>query len=170
MQDNSFSNDIYGSWKDKQIEKYSEIYKEIKEYLKDFEKALDIGVGRAWLWEYLSKKEINFGDIVGVEVSEDAVGREKNYIDYFYVDGSRENLGLEELGEEKFDLIVAFDSIHLVNYGGDLPELLREGGLMLQSVPLKFEDDLKLYPGMKLLEKGRIGKEEVDRYVLQKKI
>ncbi|MFW5902586.1 MAG: class I SAM-dependent methyltransferase [archaeon] len=170
MTERSFFNEVYGSWKDKQVEKYEEMVSEIGKWINGCEKALDIGIGKAWFWEYLKEKNYDFGFVRGLDVSKKAIEPEKSYIDYVFIDKDEKNLDLEEyIGKDKYDLILALDSIHLINYSDKLPFFLKKGGFILQSVPLKFKDCLKKYPDMEIIKEGKAGSKEIDKYILQKK-
>jgi len=170
MTENSFFNDVYGSWKDKQIEKYEELVLELGELFNNCNRVLDVGIGKAWFWDYLKENSYEFDFIKGIDVSREATDPEKDYIDYVYIDEDEKNFNLrDDIGEDNFDLVIVFDSIHLIGYSDELPSLINEGGFILQSIPLKFKDSLKRYPCMKIVDEGNIGVSEIDRYLLQKK-
>lgn len=156
------SRGIYGSWKEKQLEKYRDLYSEIEEILEGTDTVLDIGVGEAWLWTWLEEKGHEFQEIKGVDVSKESTEPEKSNINYIY---SKD----PDIGRE-FDLVVAFDSIHLINYAEKLPRYTEEDGYILQSLPLKYREKLKRYKDMKVVSKGEIGEEEKDLYLLQEGI
>ncbi len=152
---------IYESWRSKQLEKYRELVPMMGEVLEEVETALDIGVGKAWFWDYLKDEGYVFNVLKGVDVSKRATKPEKSYIDYIYSDSP----GLERV----FDLVVAFDSVHLIDYAGELPDFVSENGYLLQSVPMKYEGELERYGDMKVVGEGEIGVQERDRYLLQRK-
>jgi len=164
----SFFNEVYGSWQDKQASKYEELVPKIEDCFRSSETVLDIGVGKAWLWTYLMNKGFDFKWIDGVDVSRRATEPELDEINYFYINASSQEFSINsELERDTYDLLVAFDSIHLVEYGKELLSLICDGGFLLQAVPLKFQSELKKYEELEVIKEGEIGEEELDRYLLQ---
>src|SRR3989338_660062 len=68
-----FFDKIYDSWKDKQLEKYEEIFPLILPYLIEINSVLDLGIGKAWFESFLLSKGIKFPRVLGVDISEEAV-------------------------------------------------------------------------------------------------
>lgn len=155
--------EVYGAWEEKQLEKYKDLIevKEVNEALKESESALDIGIGKAWLWRYLHKKGYEYRDIVGVDVSKKATEPEKEHVKYIYSSNPKI--------KKKFDLIVAFDSIHLIEYKDRLPSHLKRKGYFIQSLPMKFSHEALDHGKLKTVEEGKIGRREKDYFILQKK-
>lgn len=160
MEQDLFSPEIYDSWKSKQIQKYRELEKDLSSYLGGSERALDIGIGKAWFWKYLKEKGYDFEIVKGVDVSKEATEPEKENIKYTY--------SCDPSLKDEFDLIVLLDSAHLIEYKERLPELLEESGLILQSVPLRYRESVRDYRDMKVVEEGEVGEEEVDYFSLQR--
>jgi len=166
----SFFNEVYGSWKDKQLSKYEELVPKMKRCLGKSESVLDIGIGRAWLWKYLKEEGFGFKRIDGVDISREATEPELDGVNYVYIDGSSKDFNLsQELEIDGYDLVFAFDSVHLIDYEDELPGLVKDGGFLLQAVPLRFRKEIKIYREMEVVEQGEIGVEEIDRFVLQGK-
>ncbi len=156
---------VYGSWKEKQIEKYRQMEEVIRNVFEESERVLDVGVSKAWLWRYLEENGYSFREVVGVDVSEEATEPEKEGIEYLYSEEPTSKTSL--MG--RFDLVVAFDSVHLIDYAQRLPEFLREEGYILQSAPMKFKDSLVYFSDLELVTEGKIGGEEVDHFTLQRR-
>lgn len=154
-----FSHEIYGSWRDKQIQKYRDLLKETDFIFEESESVLDIGVGKAWIWEYLEESGYSFESITGVDVSEEATEPEKEYIEYVYTD--------EFDTGEKFDLVLAFDSVHLIKYANDLYNFVGNNGYLIQSVPMRYKSHLKSFEELKTIREGELGREEKDFYTVQ---
>lgn len=152
---------VYGSWKSKQLEKYRELVPQIKEALERSETALDIGVGKAWFWEYSKNEGYSFNSLKGVDISKHATEPEKSYIKYTYSN-------CPEL-EGEFELVVLFDSVHLIDYADRIPNYISGKGYVLQSVPLKFREKLERYKNMETASEGEVGIQERDHYLLQRK-
>lgn len=55
-----FFEKIYDSWKTKQLQKYHSILPKLKPFLKNNMTLLDLGVGQAWLEEFLQRKGFQF--------------------------------------------------------------------------------------------------------------
>jgi SAM-dependent methyltransferase len=154
----AFSSAIYGSWRKKQLEKYSDLFPKIKKYLKKDYSVLDIGIGKAWLEEFLEKKKIKFGEVVGVDVDEAMIAPQKKGITYFITD--------DFMTVRKFDLVFCFDTLHLLKDPRRLLEYSKN--FVLVSLPKSFESRLDVFRDRKIIEEGEIGKEEKDHFVLIK--
>ncbi len=149
-----FSSRVYGSWKEKQLEKYEDLLPVLLEVLPRVLRVLDVGVGRAWFEKFLLDNGFVLERVVGVDVDEDMVEPRKKFVEYHLTNDFR-------TGEE-FDLLVCFDSYHL------LPEDYLDrfkARFVLVSVPKHFSATLKRLKG-RIIRKGVIGRQEEDVFVL----
>jgi len=153
-----FSTDIYNSWRKKQLEKYSELLLIIKGYLKKEFSVLDIGIGKAWLEEFLEERGVRFREVIGIDADERMTLPQKKGITYFITD--------DFTTSRKFDLVVCFDTLHLLKEPRRLLGYSRN--LVLISLPMKFKDRLDVFKNQNIVEQGEIGKEEKDYFVLIK--
>ncbi|RLG21417.1 hypothetical protein DRN74_02535 [Candidatus Micrarchaeota archaeon] len=153
-----FSRHIYNSWKEKQIAKYKEITAELEKLnlLEDASKKtmLDIGIGPAWLEEYLRKKGYNFKEIVGIDIDESI----KKVKGINYIISSKPAL------KKTFDFVFCIDALHLVDY--DITAFARREGILVVSVPLRFSDELAKLNKIRVLIKKEIGDKEKDLLVV----
>ncbi len=153
-----FSTDIYGSWREKQLEKYSELFPKIGKYLKKEFSVLDMGIGKAWLEEFLGEKGVALKEVIGVDVDERMTLPQRKGITYFITDDFKTN--------RKFDLVVCFDTLHLMKEPRRLLGYSRN--LVLVSLPMRFKDRLDAFRDQNIMEEGEIGEEEKDYFVLIK--
>lgn len=153
-----FSTDIYGSWRKKQLEKYSELFPKIEKYLKREYSVLDIGIGKAWFEEFLGEKDVRFQEIIGIDADERMTLPQRKSVTYFITDHFQTN--------RKFDLVVCFDTLHLLKEPRKLLEYSRN--LVLVSVPMRFKNRLNAFDDQNIIERGEIGKEEKDYFILIK--
>ncbi len=152
-----FSTKIYDSWKEKQLQKYEQLFPILKPFLSNEHRVLDLGIGKAWIEEFLSEKGFKFKKIIGVDISENAVTPKKSNIKYI--------LSKKFNSKEKFDLIICFDSLHLLkNY--NLMKLAKPSGIILISLPSRLKEKLVPFKSENILAEGVIGKEEKDFFVL----
>lgn len=77
-----FFNEIYVSWKPKQREKYADLLPLFERHLPKGCRLLDLGIGRAWLEEFLAENQFYFSKVVGFDVNELAVLPKLSGIDY----------------------------------------------------------------------------------------
>lgn len=154
-----FFEKIYDSWKTKQLQKYHSILPKLKPFLKNNISLLDLGVGQAWLEEFLQRKGFQFSRILGVDVSEEAITPRKKGIEYVLTTNFKT--------EEKFDFLVCFDAFHLLK-NQDVLRFLKEDGLALISLPERWQAKLKLFPEELIQEKGKAGLEEIDHFIIMK--
>jgi SAM-dependent methyltransferase len=153
-----FSTDIYESWREKQLEKYSDLFPKVKDYLKREYSVLDIGIGKAWFEEFLEAKRVRFKEIIGIDADERMTLPQKKGITYFITD--------DFLTTKKFDFVVCFDTLHLLK---DPRRILGYSkNLVLVSLPMAFKDRLDPFRSQNILEQGEIGKQEKDYFVLIK--
>ena len=153
-----FSTDIYDSWREKQLEKYTELLPIIKGYLKREYSILDIGIGKAWLEEFLEGKKVKFKDVIGIDTDERMTLPQKKGITYFITD--------DFLTTKKFDFVVCFDTLHLLKDPRRVLDYSKN--LVLVSLPMAFKDKLEIFRGQDIMEEGEIGKQEKDYFVLIK--
>lgn len=155
-----FSTKIYEAWRNKQIQKYEDLYPRIKKYLKSSFSVIDIGIGPAWLEEFLLKKGIKFKRIVGIDPDSTIIKPKKDYIEYHITEHFET--------DERFDFLVCFDVLHLIKRPEKLLELLKPNSMALFSVPLRFKEKLDFFHEYEALEGGEVGKEEKDYFMLIK--
>ncbi len=153
-----FSTDIYESWRKKQLEKYAGLLPMVRGYLKKDLSVLDIGIGKAWLEEFLRGKGVVFKEVIGVDVDERMTLPQKKGVTYFITDNFQTN--------RKFDLVICFDTLHLLKE----PRMLLgySKSLVLVSLPMKFRGKLDVFRDQDIIAEGGIGDEEKDYFVLIK--
>ncbi|MFH1751866.1 MAG: methyltransferase domain-containing protein [archaeon] len=155
--------ETYDSWKPLQQEKYVELFPLIKNFLsKDFT-VLDLGIGKAWFYGFLKQENFVFKKVVGIDIDEKAIAPRSNQIEYFLT----ENFS----SKQRFDLIVCFDSFHLLN-DYNLFDFTKKNSLILISLPLKWEKKLLEFKNknsnLNVLVEGIIGVKEKDFFCLFK--
>jgi len=153
-----FSTDIYGSWREKQLEKYSDLFPRLKGYLKSGYSVLDMGIGKAWFEEFLEEKGVRFKEVIGIDTDERMTLPQRKSITYFITD--------DFLTTKKFDFVVCFDTLHLLK--DPLRILDYSNNLVLVSLPMAFKEKLGAFRGLNVIEQGEIGKQEKDYFVLIK--
>jgi 2-polyprenyl-3-methyl-5-hydroxy-6-metoxy-1,4-benzoquinol methylase len=153
-----FSTDIYKSWHKKQLEKYADLFPRVSKHLKKNYSVLDIGVGKAWLEDFLAKKGLKFKEIVGVDADERMTLPQKRSITYFITD--------DFMTTRKFDFVVCFDTLHLLKEPRRI--LGYSKNLVLVSLPVAFMPALDQFNDQNIIEQGEIGNEEKDHFVLIK--
>jgi|GEM_PF-1921306 len=119
---------------------------------------LDVGIGPAWLEDFLYQKGVVFSRVVGVDVSEKAITPRKKNIDYF--------LSPSFTTAEKFDVVFCFDAWHCFPQM-DLFSFVKKDGWLLVSEPLTYEKQLEKLPTWKRLLDVIVGEMEKSRVVLQ---
>ena len=119
---------------------------------------LDVGVGEGWFYEFLENKGLVFRRVVGVDVDERVKRREG--LDYVFT--------RHYSGDERFDLVVCLDALHLVSY--DVAGFARAGGFVLVSVPERFGSELVRLNNTKTVIEGVAGRRERDRFVFAGKV
>ena len=159
-----FFSEIYEkSWKKKQEQKYKQLIPEIRQYLNSNMKVLDIGAGQAWIYKHFKKHGIEFKKITAVEPDKKMINKKNKKISYI-------NTSFEKFNaRQKYDLIIIFDSLHLIKKPEKISKFLKKEGLVLISIPLHYKNLLnqfKLNKQYKIIKKGVIGKEEKDEYLL----
>ena len=153
-----FSADIYESWREKQREKYEELFPKLKSHLKKGFALLDIGIGRAWFEDFLNDRKVGFKEIIGVDVDEIMTLPQKKGITYFITD--------DFVTAREFDFVVCFDTLHLLS---EPRKLLRYSkNLVLVSLPMAFKEKLEVFRDQKIIEEGEIGNQEKDYFILIK--
>jgi SAM-dependent methyltransferase len=153
-----FSTDIYESWREKQLEKYSDLFPRLKDHLRGEYSVLDIGVGKAWFEEFLEGKKVKFKEVVGIDTDERMTLPQKKGITYFITD--------DFLTAKKFDFVVCFDTLHLLKDPRRILDYSRN--LVLISLPMAFKEKLGAFDSLNVIEQGEIGKQERDYFVLIK--
>jgi len=155
-----FSDSIYESWKKLQIPKYKDIFPKIQDYLQNNFKVLDFGVGKAWFEEFLAERDFVFEKIVGYDISEKAVDPKIDGIEYV--------IEKKLKTDEKFDFVIAFDSLHKVDDPKVILDYAKEDALILVSTPEKFKKVLEPFKDFEKIIEGEIGEIEKDFFILFK--
>ena len=155
-----FSTKIYEAWHRKQLQKYKDVFPRIKKYLKKDMTVIDIGIGPGWLEEFLKDKGFKFEKIVGVDTDAEITEPRKQYIKYHITDHFST--------KEKFDFLICFDTLHLIKKPVELLNMLKPGGFALFSLPLRFKRLFDLFVDQEIVEAGKIGKDEIDYFILIK--
>jgi SAM-dependent methyltransferase len=153
-----FSTDIYESWREKQLEKYSDLFPRLKDYLKGEYSVLDVGIGKAWFEEFLEGKKVKFKEVIGIDMDERMTLPQKKGITYFITD--------DFLTTKKFDFVVCFDTLHLLKDSRRILDYSKN--LVLVSLPMAFKEKLGAFKSLNVIEQGEIGKQEKDYFVLIK--
>jgi len=153
-----FSTAIYGSWRKKQLQKYSDLFPRIRGHIKARPTLLDVGIGKAWFEDFLRKKGVRPREIIGIDVDERMTLPQKRGITYFITDNFNT--------KKKFDFVVCFDTLHLIKDPKRVADY--SNSLVLISLPLRFKDKLDVFKDRRIVAQGEIGKEEKDYFILIK--
>ncbi len=122
---------------------------------------LDIGIGPAWLEDFLQQKGVVFSRVLGVDISEKAIASRKKNIEYVISPSFNTT--------EKFDVVICFDAWHCFPQM-DLFSFVKKDGLLLVSEPLTYEKQLdRLSIGKRLLDVV-VGEMEKSRVVAVKNL
>ena len=161
-----FFSEIYEkSWKKKQEQKYKQLIPKIKRYLNKEMKVLDIGAGQGWIYNDFKKEGIEFKKVTAIEPDKKMIDKKNKKINYI-------NTSFEKFNaRQKYDLIIIFDSLHLIEEKEKIKKFLKKEGMVLISLPLHYKNLLNqftLNKEYKIIKKGVIGKEEKDEYILIK--
>jgi len=157
----AYSTEVYETWKEKQIEKYVDLFPRIKEHLNSDMSVLDVGIGHAWLEQFFEEQNIRFKRVVGIEPDKKMAEPRQAGIEY--------HKELEEISEQ-FDLVISFDAAHLMDTPCKLIDYVKENGFLLVSVPLTFTNSLSVFTNLKVLSEGEIGTQEKDGFVFIQKV
>ena len=152
-----YSTKLYKSWEQKQKQKYNQLIPIISKHLNKNMEIIDIGIGPGWIYNYLKFKKIT-----GIEPYKEMVENKNKNIEYHLT--TIENFKTTE----KFDLLISFDSLHLIKEPKQILKYLKPNGIALISVPIHHKNLLKQFEDNTILEQGKIGQEEVDYYILIK--
>ncbi|MBI1974108.1 methyltransferase domain-containing protein [Candidatus Micrarchaeota archaeon] len=158
-----FSTRIYQSWRKIQREKYTQLWPRVSEHFRESFSVLDFGIGKAWFYEFLDEQGFGFARVVGVDNDQKMVEPRRDGVSYI-ITGDFHT-------PERFDSIIAFDSLHLARQPAGLEEMLKPGGTILATEPSRFRDSLSLlrqHP-FTILDEGEIGETEEDFYTLSRK-
>ena len=151
---------VYDSWLSVQLEKYQQLLPALSPHLSSEYSVLDLGVGKAWFHSFLRDNGFTFKKVVGVDVSEEAIFPRQDFIDYHLTDSFS--------SREKFDFLVCFDSLHLLENQRIL-DFLRPGGLALIALPSHWQSLLEPFYEENVLASGVIGSRERDEFLLIQK-
>jgi|GEM_PF-1482217 len=173
-----YSTKIYQSWKQKQLEKYKQLIPKIKKYLNNTtspsnkKTILDIGTGQAWFYEELQKQGISFKKITAIEPDKEMMKKEnEKKLNLKYYNENFEKWS-EKNKQTKFNLIILFDSIHLIKKTEEIQKHAKQDTLILISTPAHYKNLLKQFLNnkqYKTIKKGTIGQEEIDYFILIQK-
>jgi SAM-dependent methyltransferase len=155
-----FFTQVYDSWLSIQLDKYQQLLPILSQHLSHDFSVLDLGVGKAWFHSFLRENGFTFKKIVGVDVSEEAIFPRQDFIDYQLTDSFT--------SKEKFDFVVCFDSLHLLENQNVL-EHLKPGGLALLALPRRWQSLFEPFSQEKILASGIIGSKERDEFLLIQK-
>lgn len=163
MAKSNYSTKIYKSWKTKQEQKYTELIPKIIKYLNKKMSVIDIGIGPAWIYDFFEKEKIIFRKIIGIDPDSEIIKPKRKNIEYHITDWFASN--------EKFDFLICFDVMHLVEKPLALLNYVKKNGYALISVPYKHKNLLNHFIDNKnteVIKEGNIGNEEVDYFVFLK--
>ena len=149
----AYSTEIYKTWKKKQSQKYEQLTPIIKKHLNEQMTVIDIGIGPAWIYNYLKFKKI-----IGIDPDSKIIEPKKPFIEYHTTEQFKT--------KEKFDLLICFDTLHLIKEPKKILKYLKPNGIALISVPMHHKNLLKQFEDNTILEQGKIGQEEVDYFML----
>lgn len=158
-----YSTKIYASWKRKQSEKYADLMPRIKKHLVSVCTVIDIGIGPAWIYDAFEEEGVTFETIDGVDPDEKIIEPRHPDVDYHVTTWFATN--------RRFDLLICFDTLHLIKEPIKLLGYVRPNGFALISVPQRHASLLKQFTVNKncaVIESGEIGKEEKDSFILIK--
>ncbi len=146
-----FTKKIYSAWEEKQIEKYKEMRDLIP---KDFNLALDVGVGPGWFEEFFGM------NILGIDI-------DKNSAADIIASGD-----FIPIRENSFDFVICLDTIHLVG-GEEIKRVLKPRGYLLLSHFINKDNEneiekklLNMFKEFKLLKRKIVGNKEKDLAIL----
>ncbi|QQG40124.1 MAG: class I SAM-dependent methyltransferase [Candidatus Aenigmatarchaeota archaeon] len=165
----SFTEKIYSKWmKETQLNKYEGIFVEFivpaaAKLRFESARVLDVGSGEGWFEDFLAGKGITPRLAVGVDASPHA---QKNAL-FVLSDGNS-----LPFANEAFDIVVSFDTIHLIQNIHELVRVVKPGGFLLisdfcnpETMEGKRARLLKSFAGLKLLKEGVVGDERETDYV-----
>lgn len=127
-----FTSEIYSDWmKTTQEKKYREVFLEFVLPLKqkmDLNRStvLDIGIGKGWFEKKLFESGVN-SEVIGLDIEKMDLATEG--VDFLLASG--DHLPFKD---EHFDLVVCFDTIHLLKRPQELERVLKEDGYALISI------------------------------------
>ncbi len=166
--DNYISEIYEKAWKKKQEEKYKKAIQVLKKYLDEKGEVLDIGAGQGWFYEKLAKKGFRFKQVTAIEPDDRMMKKENEQ----KLNMKYENETFEEWSEKnrnkKYDYVFSFDSLHLLKKPRSVLNHLKKGGICFIAVPFHFENLLNQFNEKNIIEKGVIGKQEKDTYLIIK--
>ncbi len=156
-----FFEEIYCAWKERQVQKYGMLLPLLEEHVPQQEASvLDVGIGKAWLEEFMLENGFSFSLVTGVDVSEGAVSPRTPFVDYLILPSC--------LPQKKFDFVVCFDSAHLLEGQGPW-ERASPGGTILLSAPLSQKHRVPFPKKARVVAEGVVGEEEESFFRLLKK-
>ncbi len=126
-----FTSEIYSDWmRSTQEKKYKEIFLDFILTLKgkvDLEKdrILDIGVGKGWFEKKLHERGID-AEVVGLDVERTDMATEG--VKFIVGDGD-----YMPFKSSSFDMVISFDTIHLLKNPGEIERVIKDGGFALIS-------------------------------------
>jgi len=169
-----FTEEIYESWmRETQAKKYEGIFFDfivpsMQKLKLSRARVLDVGIGDGWFEEFLSRKGIKPRLVIGV----DSILHAPNS-HFVLSDGD-----FLPFKDGAFDVVVSFDTVHLLDGVKELVRVVRKNGFLLISdfcnastMDSKRAKMLKSFGALKLLKEGVVGDErELDYVALFRKI
>ncbi|MFH0715021.1 MAG: methyltransferase domain-containing protein [Candidatus Diapherotrites archaeon] len=153
-----FFEQLYPEWKSVQREKYEQLFPQILAFLPSNAEWLDVGIGKGWMEEFFRKKGVQFKRVVGADISEEAVAPRVPWIEYA--------LSKNFKSEEKFDVVVCWDALHLLEEK-KIENFCKKDGIVLVGIPVSKAKLLDSISGT-VLAQGKVGIQEQSCFVLLK--
>ncbi|HIH21390.1 MAG TPA: class I SAM-dependent methyltransferase [Candidatus Diapherotrites archaeon] len=152
-----FFDKIYDSWKPKQLEKFEQLLPILKPFIRSSHSLLDLGIGRAWFESFLLDRSIRLSRIVGADINQFLVSPRLSWVQYEFSKNFQT--------QEKFDWVVCFDSLHLLQDKNVL-KFLKPKGIALISLPVSLMHEIPKFENSEILHEGFIGVQEKDYFQL----
>ncbi len=151
---------VYESWKPVQYAKYKGILEKVRQFIRKGS-LFDYGIGPGWLEMFLDEQGITFDRIVGFDTNPEMTEPRLANVEYVF----------EGPVEEEFDNVFCIDTAHLLHEPEEeLAHLVRKGGLLVVSVPMRFMNKMPKFKNMRLLAKGIVGSREKDFFWAWEKV
>ncbi len=151
---------VYESWKPVQYAKYESMFQKIRDRIRKGS-LFDYGIGPGWLEMFFDEKGVRFDRIVGFDPEPKMTEPKLANVEYVHSGPL----------EEEFDNVFCIDTAHLLKEPEEeLPHLVRKGGLLVVSVPMRFMNKMPEFKSMRVLEKGIVGSAEKDFFWAWEKV
>ncbi len=170
-----FTSEIYSDWmKSTQGKKYKDVFLDFILPLKgnmdlEKDKILDIGIGKGWFEKKLHERGVRT-EVFGLDVEKTDLATDS--VNFIVGDGD-----YMPFKDSCFDMVISFDTIHILKNPGEIERVIKKGGFALISTycnERNFKEKaqrIKSLFGMKELKEGLVGdpNEEMSYVVLFKK-